>query len=142
VSEVTCSSLEIWAEYNTAFSDSAAEFKNLVSSVMSGLSGKPNLEYCGSFSYSSYSSTLTGSSARDCLAEARNYVSQLNRKFSEMLYGAVQEVSEGCGKCQFSKKVLSSCLRLLEEKKSEKKNTQRTLENFKKMKEEVRAIKC
>lgn len=133
---------KVWTDSGIAIDDSSASFRNRVKSAIPGLVRDYDLEYHGRmFSYSGSSSKLEGYAAEECIDQSRDFVSGLNRTFKETLKEALGDVYRQCRNCDFSKNVLDPYLKQLEKKKADMEKPKLALENFRRMKEEVRAIK-
>lgn len=142
IKKVTGSVMKIWAESGADPDGTSAALRNRVRSAVSGIVREYDLEYRGSkFSYDGGSAMLEGRAAEDFIGQAGDFVSMLNRTFREMLNNAAEDVYRQFRKCDFSKSVLDPYLRQLEKKKEDLKKPRLALENLRRMKEEVRAIK-
>lgn len=143
ISKVTNSVQKKWSE-NTAISGySASAFRNRVRTGIENVIGHKeyDLDYKGEkFSYSSDHSTVEGAEAEEFISEARGFVSQLNRNFREMLRGAMEDVYKKCVNCQFAQVVLDPFIKQLEAKKKEMEQPKASLENCRRIREELEAI--
>lgn len=138
---------KIWVDGNPSSDDSLVELRNKIRRTLSEMNFKYDLEYTGAgFNYDSgyysNSSKLEGSSAEECISQANAFVSELNRNFRGILNNALDDVLEKCKNANFSKKVLDSYIKQLEKSKADLETPKLAIENFKRMKKEVEAIKC
>lgn len=136
---------KVWTEKDVAASDSTTALRNRVRLIMTELTSKAyDLEYTGGgFSFSggySSSSHLEGSSADECISQANDFVSNLNRTFKGKLKTAIDDVLKSCKNYAFSKNVLDSYQQRLEKMKADIEKPKLAIENFRRMRKEVEAI--
>lgn len=134
---------QTWTEYSTSGAESLVELRNKVRSTISAMQFEYDLEYKGEgFTFNATSSKLENSEAEDCLAQAKDYINNLNREFKSILNSAIDDVLYKCKNCDFAKEVLEGYVKKLEKSKADLEKPKLALENFKRMKDDLEKIEC
>lgn len=134
---------QTWTEYSTSGAESLVELRNKVRSTISAMQLEYDLEYKGEgFTFNATSSKLENSEAEDCLAQAKDYINNLNREFKSILNSAIDDVLYKCKNCDFAKEVLEGYVKKLEKSKADLEKPKLALENFKRMRDDLEKIEC
>ena len=134
---------QTWTEYSTSGAESLVELRNKVRSTISAMQFEYDLEYKGEgFTFNAASNKLENSEAEDCLAQAKDYITNLNREFKSILNSAIDDVLYKCKNCDFAKEVLEGYVKKLEKSKADLEKPKLALENFKRMKDDLEKIEC
>ena len=142
VRKVVNNASRVWTESSAAADESAAGFRNRVRNAICGIIADYDLEYHGDqFSFSGSSSRLEGSEAEECIEKSREFVNELSRKLKGTMNDALEDVYRKCMSCSFSKSVLDPYISQLEDRKKDLEKPMVALENLKRIKKEVEAIR-